>query len=152
MNKSGLNLFCAREEDLFKLYLSDVSTIKCLSCLTNTSITIIEFGATLFRQYGWATKQELPELKTVKELLSFLIQEYDIGLIELKIVMDNIGYLSTYDDREVHLVFKTKALCIAFLKEILPHQSHSLIIHNLLNNSGAYISWDGSLKINKYYL
>ncbi len=78
----------------FKLYLGDFSTIDGLSCFDpKTKAQIVNFGASSYRNFGWATENEIPKLNTVAEIIKFLKSEGEIGLIDFKTTIQDIGSL-----------------------------------------------------------
>ena len=91
-----LNVFSYRQHNnLFELFLSEISTIDCLTHFEqNTSLKINEFGATCYKKYGFATDKNLPKINAVKDLHNLLLSEFDIGLIICKIELYNIVVLN----------------------------------------------------------
>jgi hypothetical protein len=136
----------------YNLYLGEVSTLEGVSLLPNEiEVELIEAGATNYKKYGWATEKELPKFRTIKEIINFLKDEEDIGLINFEIELVGIGVLRTHDDGECHFILKDKSTAIDLIKSIAPENYKTMILSTLLENSGMYISVDQSGGIRKYY-
>ena len=139
-------------DDKFELYVGELSTSECIANFNSESIiNINEFGATLYKNYGWATESELPEIETIKDLLTLLNSEGDIGLIEFEAHIENIGTINSHDDCECNIRFNKKHDCIEFIKKITSNQYQNLIINTLVENKGLYISCDENGNIYKYH-
>ena len=139
-----LNVFLYRQHNnLFELFLSKISTINCLARFEpNTLLKIKDFGVTCYKNYGFATDVNLPKINKVKDLHSFLVSEFDIGLIICEIELYNIGVLTIQNDSEAHFKFVSKTLCIKYLKKVLPAKYSNSIIYKIVNNPNVYISCD----------
>ena len=134
-----------------ELYLGECSTLDGLSLVDkNTKLNIINFGATCYKKYGWATENELPELTNVDNTMLFLKSEGDIGIVDFKANLLGIGALSTHDDSECHFILKSKHQCLAYLKAVLPQQHRDMFINKLLSNPGLYLTCSSTGSVNKY--
>lgn len=136
----------------FELHLGNFSALEGLSLINpDLSITITDFGATLYKKYGWATEKELPPLKTVGDALSFLNTEGDIGLFIFEANITNFGDFSVHENntQTCHFKLKTKQQCLALLKAAIPPPHSGKLIHTLLNNHNTYFSCDTAGNINK---
>ena len=135
----------------FELYLGDFSTLDGLLCLNPQSeAKITEFGATCYKQFGWATENELPALNTVAEIIDFLKSEGEIGLIEIEVKIQNVGLLSTHDDNECHFILLEKSQILAILKAAAPLAYSSLIFNKLIENPDYHLTFDEFGKMNRY--
>lgn len=135
----------------FELYFGQFCTSDGLSLLEpENEITITALGATCYKNYGWATQNDVPIVKTVGEFLSFLDNEGDIALIECEILIKDIGILKTHDDCECHFTIQRQEQFIKLLRSACPDQHRDLLIHKLVTNPGIYLTCDKHGKIEKY--
>ena len=135
----------------YEIYLGECSILDGLSLLAKSQeITITSFGATLYKDYGWATESELPSLKSVGEVINFIETEGDLGIIDFEASLPNLCKFSSHDDGECTFVFESKHDCIATLKLAVPIQYSDMIINQLMNNKGLYLSCSSAGIINKY--
>lgn len=139
-------------EEGYELYLGEYSTLDGLALISpNVKVELIEAGATNYKKFGWATENELPIFSTVKEVVEFLKNERELGLIHFELILNDIGKLRTHDDGECHFTFKKRAILIDYIKSVTPQPFQNLILSELLNNSGLYITIDSSGLINKFF-
>lgn len=117
----------------------------------NLKVKLVSIGATNFKNFGWATKKEFPNWKTVQEVLLFFEKEGEFGLIDFEIDLIDFGNLSTHDDGECHFIFKEKKDLIDVVKTAADSINQKLIVSGLINNPGMYIEIDKSGKLNKYH-
>lgn len=95
----------SKKEEWFCLYLDQFSTLEALCLLPSTlEIKITCFGASCYKNYGWATEKDIPALYTIQDLRDFFQNNESIGLIEFETKLENLGYLNTHDDGECHLI------------------------------------------------
>lgn len=135
----------------FELYLGECSTQEGLSIFDQkTELSIVSFGATSYRKYGWATENEIPSLKSVEAVLNFLESEGDVGLVEFESVLPEIGCFSSHDDGECHFILKSKYSCISILKVALPSQYSDMLINKLVSNPSFYFTCSNSGVVAKY--
>lgn len=116
----------------------------------NTEIKIAEFGATKYKNHGWATENEIPALNTVKEAISFLCSEEDIGLIDFTAELLGVGTLSTHDDGECHFVLSSKRQCLRLMKDTIIPEVQDKLINKLLENQNQYFAANNSGEIVQY--
>lgn len=134
----------------FELYLGDFSTIDGLSCFDlQTKAQVINLGASSYKNFGWATENEIPELNTVAEVIEFLKSEGEIGLIDFRATIQNIGTLNTHDDSECHFVVSEKNQIFDILKIAAPLEFTSLIFNKITENPNVYITFGESGKMTK---
>lgn len=135
----------------FELYLGEFSTLDGLSCLNPQSeAQITSFGASSYKNFGWATENELPALNTVAEIIEFLKNEGEIGLIDIEVKIFNVGLLRTHDDSECHFILLEKNQILAILELASPLAYSSLIFNKLVENPDFYITFDEFGTMNKY--
>ncbi|WP_049723846.1 hypothetical protein [Gilvimarinus polysaccharolyticus] len=135
----------------FELYLGECSTQEGLSLFDQkTELSIVSFGATSYKKYGWATESEIPSLKSVEAVLNFLESEGDVGLVEFEAELPEIGSFSSHDDGECHFIMKSKHSCISALKVALPSQYSDMLINKLVSNPGLYFTCSNSGVVIKY--
>lgn len=135
----------------YELYLGEYSTLQSLLLFDKEAkIKVTSFGATCYKNFTWATENELPEFGTVGDVVSFLKSEGDIGIVDFGASIINVGTLSTHDDGECNLFVKTKEHFIAILKAVAPTPYINLLINQLLENPGLYLSCNVSGCIEKY--
>ena len=135
----------------FELYLNGCSSYEGLSLLDkSTDFSIISFGATSYKQYGWATEKDIPLFESVGSFMEFLEAEDDIGLIELEVSIPEYGSFSSHDDGECHFIMKSKHQCVATLKVALPLQYSDMLINKLVANPGFYLSCNDAGVVTKY--
>ena len=134
-------VFLYNEKDnTFRFRIGNLTTAKCLANFNAESeISISDFGATLYKKYGWATEKDIPKMQTIKEVVYFFKSEGDIGLIEFGALIDGVGIINSKDDNECDITFKKKHTCFEFIKKAVPSQYQNLIIYNLTKNQNIYI-------------
>ena len=134
-----------------ELYLGDFSTVDGLLCLdSQAKAQITGFGASGYREFGWTTEKELPELQSVAEIIEFFKVEGEIGLIDIDIKIQDIGFLSTHDDSECHFKVSEKEQILTILKIAAPLAYSGLIFNKLMENPDVYITFDEFGKMKKY--
>jgi len=135
-------LYLYRESEKgFEFYVSEFSTVSGLLLFEKKShISVVRFGATLYKQYGWATEKEIPVLNTVGEVVEFLLSEESIGLVDFSAELSGYGELSTHDDGECHFVLNSKEQCLNIMKSTIVPSIRGLLINKLLENQGSYFS------------
>jgi hypothetical protein len=147
---SSVYLFEELEEG-FGLYLGDCSTAEGLSCFhPQTKAQITNFGASDYKGFGWATQDDLPELNTVGDLISFFESEELIDLVDCEVVIHDIGSLSTHDDCECHFKMKEKSQIYAILKIATPSEFTDVIFNKLIENPNCYLTFDEDGKMRRY--
>jgi hypothetical protein len=135
----------------YELYLGECSTLDGLSLFSRElALDLTSFGATCYEKYGWATEEEIPKFSSVGDTISFLESEGDIGIVDFKADIKSVCTFGTHDDGECHFNFKTKQQCLSILKKVVPLQTRDLLINNLINNPGLYITCDTKNVIAKY--
>ena len=96
----------------YELYLGRYSTIDGLALLGDRAMSIQSFGATSYKRFGWATEDDIPELKSAGAAIEFLKSEFDIGLVEFEALVDDSDRFSSHDDTECHFIFRARGDCI----------------------------------------
>jgi hypothetical protein len=135
----------------YEIYLGECSILDGLSLLAkNQEITITNFGATLYKDYGWATEVELPSLNNVGEVITFLETEGELGIIDFEATLPYLCKFSSHDDGECDFIFESKHDCIVALKSAAPLQYGDMLINQLINNKGLYLSCSSDGVVNKY--
>lgn len=146
------SLYLYKETSIgFELYFHEISTIDGLKAIPESDkIRLTSVGATLFQNKGYATEKDFPEFAKSKELIKFLIEEGEIGLIELEVEIIGKGTMLSYYDRECHFALKNKKDAIEILKNLTPDSQTDFIVSTLLSNNGLYISVDNENNVKKY--
>jgi len=85
---------------------------------SSTKLEITGFGATNYKEYGWATDKELPVITSVNNAILFLKSEADIGLIDFNVTLAYVGTFSTHDDKECHFILTSKYQCLVSYKQL----------------------------------
>ena len=135
----------------FELYLGNYSTLDGLLCLNpQDNAQITSFGASSYKEFGWATENEIPELDTIDKIIKFLKSEGEIGLIDFEVNIKNIGTLANHDDSECHFILHEKKQIFTVLKTVAPPENLNLIFNNLLKSPDFYLTFDRSGNTNKY--
>ena len=134
-----------------ELYLGELTTLNGLYCLDpRYEACITSFGASSFQSFGWATEKELPELKTVADITSFFESEGEIGLIEFEATIQDVGILSSHNDRECHFKFTEAKQYLSILKKAAPLEYAMLIFNKLIENPNCYLKFDEFGTMTKY--
>lgn len=148
--KPSLYLYTETENGI-ELYFNEISTIEGLETIDKLDeIKLHSIGATLYKDYGFATKENFPEFQRTEELMTFLQETGDIGLVDLEIEIVGKGSMRSHDDGECHFMLQNKKEALAILKKIAPVHQTDLIIAALLENSGMYIAFDENNTITKF--
>ncbi|WP_353898147.1 hypothetical protein [Aliikangiella maris] len=133
------------------LYLGECSTLDGLSLFNEEAqIQLISFGATCYKKYVWATENELPKFDKVKNIVAFLKSEGDIGVVEFNAKLPGIGEFGSHDDGECHFHLESKKSAIEMLKKVLPEQYSDMLINQLVDNQGFYITCDDKGVVSKF--
>ncbi len=139
------------KENSIKLYFGETSTLEGLNALEKKSkIKIVAFGATLYKNYGWASEKELPNFNQVEELIEFLKNEGDIGLIDFELEIVGKGKMTSHDDGECKFILNDKKYGIGILKRLTPENQSDFIIGTLLKNKGIYVTVDSENNVQKF--
>lgn len=134
-----------------ELYFNALSTLNGLEAIDGSDqIKLIAVGATGFKNYGYATAKEFPVFNHASELIAFLHEVGDIGLIDFEIEIIGKGKMMSHDDGECHFLLNNKKDGMAILKKIAPASQSEFIIGTLLKNKGIYIAIDEENNIRKY--
>ena len=148
--KPSLYLYKQNQNGI-ELYFKEISTVDGLKAIDKSDkIKLTSIGATLYKDYGFATEKEFPEFNQANELVDFLNQAGEIGLIDFEIEIIGKGKMTSHDDGECHFTLKNKNDGIEILKNITPEFQSDLIIATLLNNNGIYVSIDSENNIRKF--
>ena len=138
-------------ENGLELYFNEISTIDGLKAIEKSDkIKLTSFGATLYKNYGFATQKEIPEFYKTDELIDFLNKAGEIGLIDFEIEIIGKGRMSSHDDGECHFTLKNKKDGIEILKKNTPENQSELIVATLLKNDGIYIAIDSENNIKRF--
>lgn len=120
-----------------ELYLGEFSTVEGLVLFDmDAQAEVVEFGATSFRSFGWATENELPELCQVKDIVTLLTTDEDLGLVDFSARIKNGDVLSTHDDGECHFILGTRSRVIEMLLQVCPGGIAQQMIGTLLKFQG----------------
>lgn len=148
--KPSLYLYSETEIGI-ELYFNEISTIEGLETIDKLhEIKLHSIGATLYKDHGFATKEDFPEFQRTEELMSFLRETGDIGLVDLEIEIVGKGSMRSHDDGECHFILKNKKEALAILKKITPVHQTDLIMAVLLENTGMYLAFDENNTITKF--
>jgi hypothetical protein len=138
-------------EECHELYLGEFSTLDGLCLFAEAApLSLVDFGATDSKGYGWSSAKDLPRLSTVGELKVFLNRYSDLNLIDFEAELVGIGSISSHDDGECHFSFPDKEKCFAVLERAAPQQFYKLLGSTLMSNPGSYVTCDAEGKIAKY--
>ena len=141
-----------KKDKEYELYLGEYSTLDGLKAVNSKlKVNLLNIGATLYRQYGYAVVNDFPTWNTVKDVILFFEKENEFGLIEFKIKLGEIGYLSTHDDDECHFILNDKQDLISIIKYVTNIKNQQLLIAGLLNNPSRYIKVNKFDKLDIYY-
>ena len=135
-------LFFYREHDgLHELSLSDYSTAQGLGYFDKSEkLQIIEFGATGYKHHGWVNEKDIPVMESVGELVAFLEENEDIGLIHFEASVGKKGRLASHDDGECHFSFFERKNVAEVLKTAAPAIFRDKIIAAVFENPGKYVA------------
>lgn len=148
--KPSLYLYKQNEHGI-ELYFNEISTVEGLKAFNKSDIIKLKsIGATLYKDYGFATEKEFPEFNQLRELIDFLDNAGEIGIITFEVEIIGKGKMSSHDDGECHFSLKNKNDGIQILKNIAPEFQFDLILATLLKNNGIYISIDEQNNIRKF--
>lgn len=135
----------------YEIYLGEFSTLEAISLFDNNfEIKVLNFGASNYKSYGWATQNEIPKIETINELIIFFQSQSDFGLIEFEIEINNIGKLSSHDDGECNITVNSKQLAYKIIKQVSPIIYQDLVLSELINNQNHYITIAENGEIQKY--
>lgn len=124
------------------LYLGEVSTEECLHLFDSaTRVTLSKFGATSVHG-DWVAKADLPEIRTVSDLVGVLREQSHLSLVDLSVTVGQVE-LSTHDDGEAQLVFPDETDALQFLRDALDGSDAEIVIGFLLANRGRYVGRRG---------
>ncbi len=133
------------------LSFGEVSTVVGLSAIEKSEkINVISIGALFYKNYGYATEEELPKFETITQWIEFLTQEENIGLIDFKIEIIGKGTMSSHDDGDCTFLLNDKKSAMNILKKLTPDYQSQFIISALLKNKGIYISVDENNTVKKF--
>ncbi|WP_291727426.1 hypothetical protein [Bernardetia sp.] len=146
------SLFLYKEiEDGYQFYVSEFSTLDALKLFPkDLEIEIIEFGATWYKNFGFATEKDIPILSTIKEMVSFLENEGDIGLVYFEMRMNKYGILSSHDDGECNLKLNSKSELLSIIRKILPLPYQNKLLAQLLKYPNQYLKIEETGNIINY--
>lgn len=135
------NLFLYKEiENEHLFYVLEFSTLDCVKLLPqHLEIEIIDFGATLYKKFGFANETDIPKLKTVQDLTTFLEKEGELGLICFEMIINNFGKMSSHDDGECTLELNSKSDLLSIIKNILPFSYQDKLLSYLMNYQNHYL-------------
>lgn len=135
----------------FELYLGGYSTLEGLRAFDKSaSMKITGFGATLYKNYGWATETQLPSLENVGIATAFLESEGDIGILEFEALLPEFGSFSSHDDIECLYVLHSRHQCISILKTATPSEYSNKIIDALISNQKMYMAFSETGSLTKH--
>lgn len=121
------------------LYLGGVSTIECLTHLpAREPVRIVEFGASL-PDGRWMDAALVSEGAVVSELIDKLREAAEMSLVSFAADVGAV-HLSTHDDGEATLRFRSEQEAVAFLRKALGSPLSTEVIPRLLDNPGRYIA------------
>jgi hypothetical protein len=133
--------FCDEGPDGFQLYLAELSTAEGLALFDPaTPIAIASFGATSYRNLGWATEEDLPPLATAGAARAFLDAQPALGLIDFEALVGDDASLSSHDDGECHLWFRERAALTEMLCMVVPAEHRGRLVHAVLTHPGRYVT------------
>lgn len=146
------SLFLYKENEIdYLFYVLELSTLDCIKLLPqNLEIEITEFGATLYKKFGFATENDIPKLKTIQDLTTFLEKEGELGLICFEMIINGYGKLSSYDDGECSLRLNSKSELLSIIKKILPLPYQNKLLAHLLKYQNQYLKVDEAGNIIHY--
>jgi hypothetical protein len=131
--------------DGFRLYLAELSTAEGLALFDPTTpIAIVSFGATSYRNLGWATEKDIPPLDTVGAARAFLDAQPALGLIDFEALVEDDASLSSHDDGECHFWFRERSALTAALCAVMPPDDGGRLVHAVLSHPGRYVTLDGT--------
>ena len=147
--KPSVYLYQASEKH-YELYLGEISTLDGLSILDESApMSIINFGATDLKGDEWTSERDLPKFSTVGELTKFLWQR-DFSIVDFEADIEGIGIISTHDDAECHYKFLHMEMCLLAIEKTTPKDFFDVLVENLMNNPGSYVTCSDEGKIVSY--
>jgi len=146
------NVYLFREkENKYEIYLGEFTTLDGIKLFENeTQIEITSFGATNYKNFGWATENDIPKFENIRELIMFFESESDFGLIVFEMILNNIGKLSTHDDGECNIVLNSKQYAYNLIKKVSPIIYQDLILSELIKHQDNYITISEKGNINRF--
>lgn len=127
----------------FELYLGGFSTAEGAGLFEKTNrIRLLDFGATGYQRYGWATEKEIPVLENIGELISFLEKETHLGLVTFEAEITGEGSLSSHDDTGCHLILNSRQQLFSFIKQVAPPVYRDKLLAALIQNPEMYLTID----------
>lgn len=137
MRPSCYLLGTADEETV--LYIEGVSTVECLMYLpARDPVRVVEFGATL-PGGRWVDAALLSGTTVVSELIDKLQEDTEISLVSFAADVGPV-HLSTHDDGEAELRFRSQQEAVAFLRKALAPPLSTEVIPRLLKSPGRYLA------------
>lgn len=144
--------FLVEKDDKYEIYFGEYSTLDGIKLLDkDLKIKIEEFGATNYKNFGFATENDIPKLETIGEFISFLENVDFIDIIHCKIKLIEIGNLSTHDDGECHFILDSKERTFDLIKKSSPIAYQDKILSELINNQNKYITIDLNGNVEIYF-
>jgi len=147
------NLYLLRiKENKFEIYFGEFSTLDGIKLLDkDLKINITEFGATNYKNFGFANEEDIPKIETVEELVNFLENVDFIDIIHCKIEVLGIGELSTHDDGECHFILNSKEIAYQLIQNASEELHKDKILSELLKHPNNYIKIDINGNIQRYF-
>lgn len=125
-----------------RLYMSEIiRTAEALKAFPSSeTIQVTEFGAKPHKVSGWVSGKDLPLLKTVGDLISYLEANDNLELIDFsgKIGADIV--LSTHDDGEVSFTVANEEVALKILQQFVDPKLLNPVVAAVVGNPGKYIS------------
>ena len=151
MNYPKVYLFRERNNK-YELYFGEFSLLDGIKLLDKSlKIKFEEFGATNYKNFGFATENDIPKLETIDDFIKFLETEDFIDIINCKIELIGIGKLSTHDDKECNFILDSKEITFDLIKKSSPSIYQDKILSKLINNHNKHIAIDLNRNVEIYF-
>ncbi len=139
-----------KTDEGYILYVHQLHTIDGLKAIGNHPINLTTFGATSYKNLGYATENDIPDCKSTIDLINFLEQHPTIGLVEFEVEIMGKGKIATHNDGECRFTFNNKQELISILKHIAPKTQTDFVVAAVLDNTNFYVSIDLENNVEKF--
>lgn len=135
----------------FEVYLGKYSTLQGLKSLhINVNVKLLEFGATNYKHFGYATVEDIPAMQTSEDVILFFENERNVDVIHFEVMLEGLGTMSTHDDGECHFIFYRYTDAMALLKSVVPFEYSGLLIARMIAGQGSYFTIDAAGSILRF--
>jgi len=130
----------SKKGERWHLYVRGISAQAALAVFSPClAASVVRFGATNYKNYGWATEENIPSLESVQAIRLFL-EESELGLIDFELCINSCHTLFS-DDLESRFCFHSEADLIRAIQVLVPIW-HGRVINMLFQHPESYIVCD----------